>query len=309
MPSRATVQLFLAGLSVFSIAPAYVFADDPLPIVKVAIQEGGDERITPEEYDAKPGRHPGDFLRKYGATVKIKCPFAWSTGNLVLRNDLVVTVAHAFQKRDDSNPNDVKCSPVLDADMGQCYVQKMDDGGLGQKYPIIASTIRHPLTNECIVTRNNLNDVAYFRLKTEMLGVVPYDIYEPAAHDPNSMVGVRFNKVSAFNSRFKGHEVETSSISENLPIIQVGPVPSGSKNTMYISSVSSTKGNSGGGLFVDNPNSGRPEIFAVHSYQSLPSSDGLKFSSENYNMHPAIQGLIADMIRQEAARSYSASGN
>src|ERR1700722_4909413 len=97
--SRA-IMFFLAALVT---APSATLADSAFPIVQVAIKQGGDERITPEEYDAEPGRHPGDFLRKYGATVKLKCPFAWSTGNLVIKNNLVVTVAHAFQHHDDKD--------------------------------------------------------------------------------------------------------------------------------------------------------------------------------------------------------------
>jgi hypothetical protein len=140
MLGRATVQLFLAGLTVFLIAPAYVLADGPLPIVRVGIREGGDERITPEEYDAKQGRRPGDFMRKYGATVKLKCPYGWGTANLVLKNDLIVTAAHAFQHRDESDPHLVKCSPVTVTELAQCYVQKLGSDS-EPRYPLDVATI------------------------------------------------------------------------------------------------------------------------------------------------------------------------
>jgi Trypsin len=295
-------MLFLAGLSVFSIAPTFVFADGSLAIVKVAIQEGGDERITPEEYDARPGRRPGDFMRKYGATVKLKCPFLWSTANLVLKNDLVVTSAHSFQKMNKVDPN--TCDPVSNAELSQCYVQKLDDGEADPQYLIDVASIKHPLVGACDSAKLSGNDIAYFRTQAKVPGVRPYNIYERAARDPFSMLSRRFSKVSAFNDHFKGHAIESPSISEDISIRQVTPTEK-NLNIVYMSAVSSTHGNSGGGLFVDNAVTGRPEIFAVHSWSSpLRSSDELKFSMDNYNMHAAIQGPIADMMRQEAARPY-----
>jgi hypothetical protein len=220
LPNRELVFVLTLALVVLSKA---VFADPLPPIVKVAIREGGDERLTPEEYDAEPGRHPGDFLRKYGATVKIKCPFAWSTGNLVFKRDLVVTVAHAFEKRDESDPDVVKCAAVTSNELDQCYVQKLGAGEGDTKYSIDTSTIKYPLTSTCIQKRDSANDVAYFRLKHEVSGVDPYGIYDRATLDPASMLGARFNKVSAFNERFKWHPLETFSLKYNNIAGWTGP--------------------------------------------------------------------------------------
>jgi hypothetical protein len=147
---------------VFAIAfPAFAILLGPetsslIPIEKVSIQLGGDERLTATEYDAEFGRQSGDFFRKYSGSVKIKCPFRWSSGSMVYKNDLTVTVAHAFQ---NDNPNRKNtCLPVSDDEIGQCYVQSMNAGPNDPKCFVDPTTISHPYFSGSCTTGKNGGD-------------------------------------------------------------------------------------------------------------------------------------------------------
>jgi hypothetical protein len=301
---KRTFILTLVSLSAVLPGPTQLWADSALPVVKVAIQEGGDERETPIEYDSRPGRQHGDFWQKYSGVVKIKCPFGWSSGNLVYKNDLLVTVAHAFHKVD---PNDAfSCLPVTDEELSECYIQKMGDNRSDREYVkllphIDPSTIKHPLVGDCTSAKQKGDEVAWVRLTKKVLGAKPFAIHQPAAENPQAMVRKPFVRVAAINDHFGNFPKDSTSIGEDTRIGIVEKYPA---NYWYVTSGSVTHGNSGGGLFMDNETTGEAEIFGVMASLSEYTSDGKAFSQSNYNVHAAIQGQVADMIRAEAARPY-----
>jgi hypothetical protein len=298
------VLLSLVSFSALAGMPCQkgIHTDSLIQTEQVALQFGGDERETPAEYDSKPGRRPGDFMRKYGATVRVECPFGTGSANVVYVHDLLVTAAHVFQHKDPENNE--KCLEVTRQELDQCKVLKMDanDKDPNSQYQVDVDSITHPLLNgDCTTTKNSGDEITWFRVKRKIRGVDPYEISHQGASSPQSMQGMQFSRVAAFALRFKGHPYETASIAENTLLAQV----SHPKNFWYITAGSMTEGNSGGGDFIDNPDTGKPEIFAVMSKGKDETRDGVVFSQSNYNVHSAIQGPIAQMIQDEAGRPYA----
>lgn len=81
------------------------------------------------------------------------------------------------------------------------------------------------------------------------------------ADHPEEVSGLSFTRVAAFAQRFRGYPLETANVGENTKVVQTARY----RNVWYMSAGSVTEGNSGGGDFVDNPATGRPEVFAVIS--------------------------------------------
>lgn len=84
-----------------------------------------EKRMSWEDYAKSIGKTTEEVYKKFSATGLIICGHEGATANVVLRNDVVLTVAHMFY--------DEKCQPIID-DFSKCYFRTRPLPGQKAKY-------------------------------------------------------------------------------------------------------------------------------------------------------------------------------
>lgn len=138
------------------------------PLVQKIAVVGDPDRLTEEDLATKERIPLKEVQRRYAATGILKCGKSWQTASVVAVNDVIVTNAHAFYKRDcseKSRPEDCSFELKVAGSMVTIGVDKLVDMGYKCRDNQVSPTQVSPE-----------QDWAVLRLKQEVKGVKAYSV-------------------------------------------------------------------------------------------------------------------------------------
>jgi hypothetical protein len=249
-------------------------------------RKNDDSRETFEDYarSLNGGKPPSqkqieETYKKYEATGLFRCGRFTQNANLICRSkdscqpDLLVLNTHAFY---DVDRDKGICKKIQN--LQNCYFEYKSFDGQIEKFYIDPQTI-HTFTSCPDLERSK--DIALVKLHKPVVGVAPYPVYDFREADSSSIIKTEIIVVSKYNGNFRNYPPPTSSVDHTCQMLRQY-IPPNEGEYVLVNNCSAELGSSGAANLIENPRSGKLELFGIFGESLGQDRDHLPFGKHNY---------------------------